>query len=292
VLICTYRRASIEETLRSIEAQIVPDNFDIRAIVADNDECPTARDKVSQIASMMCRPVLYRHAPARNISIARNACLDASDADWVAFIDDDGVAAPTWIASLYRHAEHRFDAVFGPAIARYDGAAPHWISSSDYHSNRPQMRGHEVQTGHTCNALIRWRGGRFFTERFLLEKGRSGGEDTEFFFRLWRAGARFGICEDARVYETVGPERLTFAWIRSRKFRAGQSYGKHSLDAASSGSIRLGIAATAKVAACATMATLMAASASKRRYWMLRAMFHCGVLTAQFGARERALYGS
>lgn len=291
VLVCAFRRPSIKETLRSIDEQMLPGGVSARIIIADNDDAPTAREGVARAAASMTTPVVYAHAPARNISIARNVCLDLADGDWVAFIDDDERAAPDWLARLYLRAkEGGFDAVFGPALADYGAATPKWISDYDYHSNNPLKRGGEVQTGHTCNALLRWRGGRFENERFLLEKGRSGGEDTEFFFRLWRSGAKLGLCEKARVFESIEAGRLNFGWIRKRKFRAGQSYGRHSIGTQTV-SAGLAMSSLAKVLFCGVMATLTSFSGAKHRYWLLRGVFHCGVFAAQFGFRENALYG-
>lgn len=292
VLICTFRRPSVEETLRSVDAQHLPDDISVRAIVADNDDKPSAAERIAGVAAAMKTPVVYVHAPARNISLARNACLDRADGGFVAFIDDDEEAAPDWLAALYRSAtQGGFDAVFGPALARYDAAAPNWIRAHDYHSNRPLRRGGEVLTGHTCNALLAWRGGRFQKERFLLEKGRSGGEDTEFFFRLWRAGARFGICENALVHENVDAARLNFDWVRRRKFRAGQTYGRHS-PRAPTAAAGLIAGSLAKMAVCGVMAALSAFSRTEQRYWILRGIFHYGVFTAQLGQKESVLYGA
>lgn len=291
VVICTFRRSSVEETLCSVARQQLPEGVSLRIIVADNDETTSAATHVEAAERCMSVPVVYVHAPARNISIARNACLDIADGDWIAFIDDDEAAAPDWLARLRAYAlDNRCDGVFGPAVATYGDDSPYWISAVDYHSNRPVSRFGEVQTGHTCNALLRWRGGPFDAERFRLDKGRSGGEDTEFFFRLWRNGARLGICEEALVFERVDPARLSFDWIRRRKFRAGQSYGRHAR-AAPLAQAGLAAAAFAKIASCAAMAGLTAWSETRRRYWMLRGVFHSGVLAAQFGVREEALYG-
>ena len=44
--------------------------------------------------------ITYVHAPARNISRARNACLALATAPLIAFIDDDEVASPQWLAAL------------------------------------------------------------------------------------------------------------------------------------------------------------------------------------------------
>ena len=205
ICVCTYRRPSIEDTLRSLDRQTLPDGVSARAIVIDNDETPSARDRVEAIAANLSMPVKYIHAPANNISIARNAGLDAATAQWIAFIDDDEVAEPDWLASLLQMARvNSLDAVFGPAIAVYPETAPNWMRQQDYHSNVPVRRGGVVQTGHTCNALMRASSPIVKGQRFLIEKGKTGGEDTEFFFRLWYAGAKFGISEAAIVHEAVG----------------------------------------------------------------------------------------
>jgi hypothetical protein len=46
VCVCTYRRASLADTLRSIKTQQLPAGSNVRVIVADNDETPSARDVV------------------------------------------------------------------------------------------------------------------------------------------------------------------------------------------------------------------------------------------------------
>ncbi|HCX09459.1 MAG TPA: hypothetical protein DHU81_03680, partial [Hyphomonas sp.] len=43
ICVCTYRRPSIEDTLRSLDRQTLPDGVSARAIVIDNDETPSAR---------------------------------------------------------------------------------------------------------------------------------------------------------------------------------------------------------------------------------------------------------
>jgi len=77
----------------------------------------------------------YRHAPSRNISIARNAALDVAETLWVAFIDDDEHASATWLANLWA-ARSGANAVFGLCQAIYHESTRFWIKGGDYHSNR------------------------------------------------------------------------------------------------------------------------------------------------------------
>ena len=88
---------------------------------------------------------LYVHAPARNISIARNAALDAAQAPLVAFIDDDETATPLWLAALLEcHQQTSATIIFGPVQAVYDGG-PRLAAGGGYafHPARvPQGRRH------------------------------------------------------------------------------------------------------------------------------------------------------
>lgn len=291
VCICTYKREAIRHAMLSIDKQVLPSGASLRLIVIDNDVEPTAKERVEATAAQMSVPVKYVHAPSHNISIARNAGLDAADADWIAIMDDDEHAAPNWIRSLLGHAiEHDYDVVFGPAIARYPEGTPEWILERDYLSTFPEPRNGEYRTGPTNNTLMRAASPHIEGRRFLLEKGRTGGEDTAFFFDVWRSGGRLGMCEKAIVYEDVDPARLEFDWLRQRKFRSGMTYGRSSLPTNRT-IFKLALVALAAVKSCYCLIRAAAAitSPTKRNFWRLRGTFHKGVMSAFFG-EEPELY--
>jgi succinoglycan biosynthesis protein ExoM len=293
ICVCTFRRASLEATLMSLGNQIPPPEATLRIIVADNDEVPSARSLVERVSQTLPLSVIYVHAPSRNISIARNACLDTAEGDWVAFIDDDEIAPPDWLRSLASKLDTgHHDAVFGPAMAKYPEGTPEWIRRADYHSNIPEARNGSVQTGHTCNAMIRRAAPSFAGQRFLLEKGRTGGEDTEFFFRAWRAGADMAIAETAHVYEPVEPGRLTFSWVAKRKLRSGITYGRLARVNLSFVATAASLIATSlKIVFCAAMSAVTFASETRRNFWALRVIFHAGAFASIFSLKEQELYG-
>ncbi len=291
VCICTYQRENLISTLESIAVQDLSEDVFLRIIVADNDQQPSAAAIVAGFVEKATIPVQYVHAPSRNISIARNACLDLATADWLAFIDDDEIAAPDWLALLLRKAETQtLTAVFGPSHARYDENTPEWMRKKGFHSNHPKTRNGIVETGHTCNALVRRTDPAVVNERFLISKGVTGGEDTEYFFRIGRKGGRFGICEQAIVYENVDSVRLSFRWLAQRKFRYGQSYGYHGAEKSSLTRARITVLAALKVPFCLIAALLFCWSAAERNFWVLRAVFHAGVVASVFGVSEKELY--
>lgn len=291
ICVCTFRRPQLAATLRSLAGLEVPKDTEVRILVADNDTGPSAQTLVEE-QSEAGLPVYYVHAPEQNISVARNACLDHATGDFIAWIDDDETADPKWLIRAWdtlRHGDH--DAVFGPSVAVYPKETPAHIVRGDFHSNRPVSRHGEVRTGHTCNALVDMRRPETRALRFDLTKGRSGGEDTDYFHRLWVSGGNLGISEAAVVYEEVTPGRLRLGWLIRRSFNSGHIFGELSRrGAAATTVIGIALAAVLKAAYCFAVALLNSASAMKRLWWARRGVMHLGVIAGLASIKARAQY--
>jgi len=291
--VCTFRRPELADTLRSLDAMDLPAGFDVRVIVADNDETPSARDLVAALSRELALPISYRHCPARNISIARNACLDASAADFVAFIDDDETATPLWLGELVTMAEESgAAAVLGPVRARYRPDAPDWMRRGDFHSTLPVWVRGEIRTGYTCNVLLRTSADSLRGRRFSLARGQTGGEDTEFFDQMHKAGGRIAFSPEAWVDEVVPRARAAFDWLGRRRFRVGQTHG-HLMGHGASGIGRVkqvGLA-SAKALYCFAAALPVVVSPVRRNRSVLRGIMHVGVVSGLVGIREIRLYG-
>lgn len=292
VCICTFRRASVLDTLESITRQRLTPEITLRMIIADNDALPTMRGAITKFAASCREVVEYRHVPAGNISLARNACLERADADYVAFIDDDEVADPDWLRNLIARAEEtKADVVFGPALAVYPDSAPAWMRENDFHSNRPGRRGGIVETGYSSNVLIRWRGGRFVQERFRLCFGRTGGEDVEFFFRLHRMNALLDIAPAAIVREPVQPNRLSLNWLIVRRLTLGRIYGAFAAEESRRRRMGLFGSAAAKALYCALRTLPALPRRRATSFWALRAAFHAGVCAGCVREPKQEFYG-
>ena len=165
----------------------------MRIIVADNDVVPSARDagRCAGGASFRSKS-LYVHCPASNISIARNACLDNSTGDFLAFIDDDETASQRLAgrtAGDGRGDRRRRRARAGAAPS-IPTTAPGWMRRGDFHSTLPVWVGGEIRTGYTCNVMLRRASPHVAGRRFNLALGQTGGEDTEYFTQMHEAGGR------------------------------------------------------------------------------------------------------
>ncbi len=288
ICICTFRRVSLADTLRSVAAQDVAAEVIVAMIVADNDEQPSARELVLSLERELGLPVRYVHAPARNISVARNACLDAATAPLLAFIDDDEIASPGWLSALLAAMEGEgAPIVLGPVRARYAADAPAWLRRADLHSTAPaRRRDGAIDTGYSCNVLFLR--AAVADARFDLALGRTGGEDDLFFSRLHRAGNRITFAPDAWVCEPVPVGRARLGWLLRRSFRNGQTFGRIQHERGRGGATTA--SAAVKAAACAALAVATCWSPPRWRRATVRGALHLGVVARAFGKRELELY--
>ena len=200
----------------------------------------------------------YIHAPQRNISVARNACLDAGEAPLLAFIDDDELAP-------FRAGWRRW-----PHVSTKPARTPYWappersyppMRSCMGQSCRPPFDAppftetDDIRTGYTCNVLLRR--SAFVGRRFDLDLGRSGGEDDVFFAGAVRDGARIAYAPDAVVDDPVPMARLTLRWLCRRSFRNGQTYARTRLAAGATRPVLL-VTAAAKAVLCLAAAAITA----------------------------------
>jgi succinoglycan biosynthesis protein ExoM len=234
---------------------------------------------VAETAAKIGADVSYIHAPAQNISVARNAALDAVETSWAAFIDDDEVASHDWLFNLLA-TRVGHNVVIGQVVALYQDGTPRWARLCDFHSNRIASR---LENAYTSNALIDVAFARRHGVKFSRESGLTGGEDTLYFRCLKEHGAHFAYCPDAIVYEEVYCERASMNWVYRRKFRSGQT---HAIMVAQFEPQRyrwLAIVALLKASISVIAAILLLPFHYSWRKWAARAALHLGALSKRLG---------
>lgn len=290
VCICTFRRTSILETLESISKQVLPETVKVRVIVADNDVVNSAEALVKEASTRFNLEILYLHAPSRNISIARNACLEAADREWVAFIDDDEVADPSWIHQLLAHSRDK-DVVFGVSRAIYTPGSLEIFKRLDLHSN-DLAKEKAIKSGYTSNVLIHLRFVRQHRLRFREELGQTGGEDTIFFLEAGMSGARMGFTSQSIAYELVPAERENWKWLLKRRFRAGQTYGFYLANLQKKSRLYVLMIGATKFLAILVMGIPRVFQVEARYLTLWRATLHLGVAAVAVSTKMLVLYGN
>ena len=225
ICIPTYRRpGGLFLLLGALDAQCFDDAPpEIRIVVIDNDAAESAREVVEEARPWLRYPIHYRVEKRVGIPQARNAALAvALPSDWIAFVDDDEVPEPDWLAALLRTQRATgADVVTGPSLPRFIEPPAGWIVDSGLFEPLRYTTGAKVPTAYTNNVLVRGSALRgletLFDERFTLGVG----EDAELFARIAAAGGRIVWADDAIVYENVPPARATLRWMLARGYRDG-----------------------------------------------------------------------
>ena len=294
VCVCTYRRALVRDTILSLAHQDLRGQIAMRVVVVDNDTSPSARTLVHDTAAGLNIDLAYVHAPAGNISIARNAAIDSARGEWIAFLDDDETAALDWLSELLATASATgADLVFGPVRPAFEDEPPSWMSDGQFHLVEPTVKNGRIVAGYAGNVLISRRAIDRTGERFDPRFGRTGGEDTDFFDRLLRQGATAVYAPNATVHEAVPPDRTSLTWLVRRRFRYGQIHGAMvtRLYASRTGRVRAGLLALAKGAACLAGMLANPFPTRRRTHWLLRGALHLGVVQTLLGGGAITAYG-
>jgi glycosyltransferase involved in cell wall biosynthesis len=216
VCMLTYKRpALMNRALLSLLDQEIDSATSYTIIVIDNDKEGSARGAVRRIAAACPTKVLYAVEPRLGIARARNCALELRKGfDFVAFLDDDEFAPPTWLNSLLSvQANTQADVVCGPVVPVYS-SAPQWIIRGGFFSPRIRETGSPVRFVASGNVLIE--GKCASTYSFDLRFDATGGEDTHFFERLHMSGAKMVWAAEAMVYENYPAGRMNAEWIVDR----------------------------------------------------------------------------
>jgi len=206
---------------------------DLRVLVVDNDPEGSAEAVCAAARTNLRVPIDYRLEPRRGIPFARNAAVRhvGASADFLAFVDDDEVPDPTWMDELlFTQVRHQADVVSGPIVPHYEDPPPAWIVRGGFFQRERQPSGSSLTVARTGNVLIRTSlfqaMDTLFDERLAL----TGGSDTHFFLRVWRAGFKMVWADEALITEWVSGARLTPAYVLRRGFRTGNTRGLYERD--------------------------------------------------------------
>lgn len=231
VVICTYtdeRWTDLIDAIESVRAQTVPPRELI--VVVDHNEPLAAR-----LRSMYSDVVVVPNAEERGLSGARNSGVAAAHGAIIAFLDDDAVAVPDWLAHL--HAAYADPHVLG-AGGTIEAAWPHarpawfpaefdWVVGCTYlgmPTTRSAVRnliGANISFRREVFAGV----GGFRHGIGRIGKRPLGGEETELCIRArqrWPL-AVFLYEPRAHVYHHVAPARTTWSYFWARCYAEGLS---------------------------------------------------------------------
>ena len=239
VVVCTYNRACfLEATLDSVLAQDYPRN-DYELIIVDNDSTDGTRALVER--HLNCAPVSVSYYVQREAgaSFARNLGIERARYEYVAFLDDDTIAAPNWLIGFDAAIQgHRALAGGGPVepVVEPGIKLPAWWRERNIRG----IFGFEHTNVDSSKKVVAirwplWLGAcnSFYSKRLLKEHGGFRmdcgpighryrvAQDVELNVRLECAGVPIYYVRDSRVRHRITADRLTRRYIWRRAYAAG-----------------------------------------------------------------------
>ncbi len=128
-IICTHNRAEyLAKAIQSLVDQRTPeDQYEI--IIVDNCSTDSTKEAVEQFSSV--NNIRYIYESTLGLSYARNTGWRKARGKYVAYLDDDAIACPTWldkILEVFETVTPRPGCVGGRVYPIWEGPRPTWLS--------------------------------------------------------------------------------------------------------------------------------------------------------------------
>jgi GT2 family glycosyltransferase len=251
VAICTWNRcALLRQTLEQLSQVPIPPGMRVEVLVVNNN-CTDDTDAV--IDDFQSRLPLRRVFEERaGVAHARNAALSSASGDYVAFLDDDALPGPGWLAALLA-AARAFPAAtaIGGVIEPWFLKRPDADLAEAFHWLRMGFCGldHQREPGPLPPGLAVYgpnmalQKAALGTLRFNPVFGGTpastmGGDEHELLRRVRAAGGTVVWWPSMRVRHAVPPSRMTLGYCL--RFAADKGRERALLEVASPASHLLG----------------------------------------------------
>jgi GT2 family glycosyltransferase len=215
VVLITYNRAGDLE--RCIAALFAQTHRPLEIVVVDDcspDATPQVLLDLAQRAPPDVTFKVERHAGNAGIGQARNTGIRAGTGEIVAFIDDDCVADPGWVAGLVACFAEPAVAIAGGAIVEPPDRT--WAQRAAEGINFLGTRAGEIPAVNGCNMAFR---AGFLAEHPFDPSVRYGADELDLCFAAARHGRKVWFTPDARVTHY---HRRTVRAFLSQQFKRGR----------------------------------------------------------------------
>ena len=235
IIVCTRNRATkLERTLRTIGELEVPKGSSYEVIVVDNGSTDATSAVCAQLEKEF--PTVFQRVflPIPGLSRARNTGFAAARGDIIAYLDDDVLPRKDWLAVIC----HEFTT--DPQLGILSGRVELWNPEDLPFSIRRKEQRCEFQELYDAFSLLI--GCNFAIHRTVIEKiglfdlelGRGGlfdsAEDSDFFYRAWKAGQKLVYTPSLFVHHDHGRQSPQDRRKIMRDYTLGRGafYAKHA----------------------------------------------------------------
>jgi glycosyltransferase involved in cell wall biosynthesis len=222
VILCTHNRCrSLAKALQSVALSQLPDSVEWEVLVVDNN----SSDQTREVTEAYCRqyPERFRYLfePQPGKSYALNSGIREARGEILAFMDDDVTVEPTWLQNLTSNLhDNQWAGAGGRILPEQSFSPPRWLALHGPFSmggvlalfDRGDEPGEIDWAPYGTNMAFRRamfeKFGGFRTDLGPIPGSQIRNEDTEFGYRVMKAGELLRWEPSAVVYHEVAQHRL------------------------------------------------------------------------------------
>lgn len=236
VILCTYNRCqSLANALESLAASQIPESVRWEVLVVDNN----SHDQTRAVVEDFCRryPGRFRYLfePKPGKSHALNFGIQATEAEILAFVDDDVTVQPTWLRNLTAPFESgKWVGVGGRVLPEQNFSPPHWLPLQDPYALAPlalfdlglqagSLNEPPFGTNMAFRREVFEKYGGFRTDLGPQPGSEIRSEDSEFGHRLLAAGEHLCYEPSAIVYHVLPENRTQKSYFLRWRFDKGRA---------------------------------------------------------------------
>lgn len=289
VIICTLNRSSLlGKCLGSLLDQ-ASGAYTFETIVVDNGSTDDTKGAVESYRDRLS-DLAYVHEPRKGLARARQTGLEVSVGRYVAYLDDDAMAAPHWCSAIVETFEQlkqsptdNIAALGGPIEPMFETAKPSWLAGEltalyaivDLGNLQHTFGGPDSPVGANMAFLRAALIDNPWNETLQMC------EEIDLFTRLRSRGLRFLYVPGMKVRHLIPAERLAKGWLLRRYFAEGMAHEQLRLGRLHS--VRVTVAAFVKLPALLLFSAF--GSEGRRLKYGCKIRFYRGYLAALLGAR-------
>ena len=207
----------------------LPKDVFLEIVVVDDDVEQTGLKYIGDILEDKS-DIKYLVSGESNVAKARNLAMQNAEGDWLFFLDDDEIVNERALLEMLKAADtYNADVVFGKVGSVYPDDAPEWIVKGDFFNRKFKETGTEVDSGGCGCTFVSKNAIDDLNITFNPLYGKTGGEDSDFFYRIKKAGRNLVYCNEAYAEELVEKNRLNACYILDRAYRVGQTYTRYRI---------------------------------------------------------------
>lgn len=236
IILCTRNRAlKLRHTLEAIQAFDVPEDADYEVVVVDNGSTDDTSEVCASFEASSHGRLRRIFLGVPGLSRARNAGFAVASGNLIAFLDDDILPHRDWLLEVCREFSR------DPALEALSGR----VELFNPADSPIGVRRRTDRVSFTCfgDAFSLFTGCSFAVRRTLIERvglfdpdlgigGRFGSaEDSDFFYRTWKSGARMIYVPTVHVEHDHGRRTRAAKMNTSRDYIVGRGafYAKQVL---------------------------------------------------------------